>query len=82
MSLPLILAALWVLAACLVAMLPSKRNHWPAAYVLIALGLPLLGAIAYRHGPWLALLIALAFASILRWPVIHLVRWLKSRLGN
>lgn len=82
MSLPLILAALWVLAACLVAMLPSKRNHWPAAYVLIALGLPLLGFIGYRHGPWITLLVALAFASILRWPVIYLARWLKSRLGN
>ena len=73
---------LWVIAANFAGMLPSRRSHWPAAYVLIATGLPLLGYVAYRHGPWITLLVALAFASILRWPVIHLARWLKSRLGN
>ena len=43
MSLSLILACLWVVAATVIALIPSKRNHWPQAFMLIALGLPLLG---------------------------------------
>ncbi len=53
MSLSLILACLWAVAANVIGMFPSKRNHWPAAYVLIALGIPLLGFITLQHGPWI-----------------------------
>jgi len=78
MSLSLILACLWVISANVTAMFPSKRNHWPAAYALIAVGIPLLGFITLQHGPSIALLILAAGASILRWPVLYLIRWLRG----
>ncbi|MCP3972710.1 MAG: DUF2484 family protein [Rhodobacteraceae bacterium] len=81
MSPALTLACLWVLTASTIAMLPSRRNHWPAAYVLIATGLPLLGFVAVQHGPWIGLLCLVAGSSVLRWPLIHLARWLKRRFG-
>ncbi len=77
MTLSLILACLWAIAANVIAMFPSKRNHWPAAYVLITIGIPILGFVTYQHGPWLGLLVLVAAMSILRWPVIYLVRWLR-----
>lgn len=82
MSLSLILACLWAVIANLIAMLPSKRNHWPAAYALIALGVPLLGFVTYQHGPWAGLLALAAGVSILRWPVFYLGRWLRRRLAR
>ena len=39
MTLSLILACLWAVAANLIALVPSKRAHWPQAYVLIAIGI-------------------------------------------
>lgn len=79
MSLSLILACLWVTIACVIAMFPSRRHHWPAAYGLIAIGLPILGFVAYENGIWAGLLCLLAGMSILRWPVIYLLRWLRGR---
>ena len=81
MSLSLILACLWAIAANFAAMLPSRKNHWPAAYVLIALGIPLLGYITLQHGPWIALILAAMAASILRWPMIYLARWVRRKFG-
>jgi hypothetical protein len=75
----LALACLWVLVATVIAMLPSRRNHWPAAYVLIAVGIPILGYVTYENGPMIGLLCLTAGASILRWPLIYLVRWLRRR---
>jgi len=82
MSPSLILAALWAISANVIAMFPSRRNHWPAAYVLIATGIPILGYVTLQHGPWIALLILAAGMSILRWPALYLIRWLKTRLHN
>lgn len=82
MSLALVLASLWVIAAAVAAMLPSRRNHWPAAYALIATGVPLLGYLALQHGAWVALAALVAGASILRWPLIYLIRWLRRRIGG
>lgn len=81
MSLPLILACLWLVSANVLAMIPSRDHHWRRAYVLIALGVPLLGWITWVHGPWLGLLALAAGMSILRWPVIYLMRWLRRRIG-
>lgn len=81
MSLSLILVCVWVLLACLGAMLPSRRHHWPLAYGLIAVGVPLLGYVTYQHGPWVGLACLAAGASILRWPVIYLWRWVRARLS-
>lgn len=82
MSLSTILACFWALAANLIAMLPSRRNHWPAAYGLIALGVPILGLVTYQHGPWLGLLVMAAGVSILRWPALYLMRWLRRQLAR
>ena len=82
MSLSLTLACLWVVVACVIAMLPSKRSHWPAAYVLIGIGIPILGFVTYQHGPWLGLIVMLAGASILRWPVRYLWRWMRRRVSG
>lgn len=80
MSISLILACLWGLAANVLALLPSRDNHWRRAYVLIAIGIPLLGFVTYQNGPWVGLLVLAAGMSILRWPVIYLGRWLRGSL--
>ena len=82
MSLSLILALFWLVAANVAGLLPLRGNHWPAAYVLIAIGVPLVGYVTYENGPIVGLLILLAGASVLRWPVVYLWRWLKSIRGN
>ncbi|THH39056.1 DUF2484 family protein [Aliishimia ponticola] len=82
MSLPLILACLWAVVANVIAMFPSRDNHWRNAYILIAIGIPILVAIGYRHGVLLALLVMVAGMSILRWPMIYLMRWLRGLLSG
>lgn len=78
MSLPVLLACLWCIAANLAGLLPSKRKHWPAAYVLITLGLPVLAWVYIEDGIVHGLIFTLAGVSILRWPVRYLVRWFGS----
>lgn len=82
MNASLILACVWLVAANLVAILPSRRSHWPQAYVLIVLGVPLLGWVTYQNGPWIGLLALAAGASVLRWPIRYGFAWLKRRLGR
>lgn len=79
MSLSLILACLWGIAANVLAMTPSRDHHWRRAYVLIAIGVPLLGYVTYQNGPLVGLLVLLAGMSVLRWPVIYLGRWVRRR---
>ena len=81
MTLPLILCLLWLIVANLIGMLPSRDLHWRAAYVLIAVGVPLLGWLTWTGGPLIGMLILAAAASVLRWPVYFLGRWLRRRLG-
>ncbi len=80
MSLSLILACLWALAANLAAMIPSRDNHWRRAYVLIVCGIPLLGFVTYENGPVAGLIVLVAGMSLLRWPVVHLGRWMRRRM--
>jgi hypothetical protein len=80
MTISLILACIWALAANLAAMFPSSDNHWRRAYVLIALGIPLLGYVTYENGPVAGLLVLAAGMSMLRWPVIYLGRWMRRLL--
>ena len=80
MTLSLILACLWAVTANLLAMTPSRDNHWTRAYLLIAIGIPLLGFVTYENGPWWGLAALLAGMSVLRWPVIYLSRWMRARL--
>ncbi len=80
MNLSLVLACLWALTATLSAMIPSQRYHWPQAYALIAIGIPLLGYVTYQNGPFTGLVVFVAGASILRWPLIYLWRWLRRQV--
>ena len=73
----LIIALFWLIAANVIGMFPSKHNHWPSAYVLIAVGIPILGWVTYQNGPVIGLLAMVAGSSILRWPLIYLWRWLR-----
>jgi hypothetical protein len=78
---PLGLSFGWLIVANLLAMLPSRDHHWRSAYVLIALGIPLLGWVTYEHGPLIGLALLAAGTSVLRWPLIYLWRWLKRQSG-
>jgi hypothetical protein len=78
-TLSLTLAAIWALAANLLAVLPSRDNHWRRAYALIAVGIPILGYVTYENGPWWGLGVLIAGMSVLRWPVIYFGRWLRKR---
>ncbi len=80
MTPPLIAAFLWLIVANLIAMLPSRDHHWRNAYILIAIGIPLLGWVTYVNGPIWGMVILAGGASVLRWPLIYLWRWIKRRI--
>ncbi|MEM1352202.1 MAG: DUF2484 family protein, partial [Pseudomonadota bacterium] len=66
MSWSLVLAALWAFIANIIAMTPSKDNHWRNAYALIAIGIPILGFVTWQHGPWVGMLVLAGGMSVLR----------------
>lgn len=76
------LGCAWLIAANVLAMVPSRDNHWARAYGLIAIGIPLLGYITYLNGPLYGLVFLIAGMSVLRWPVIYLGRWLQRNFGK
>ncbi len=78
MPISLTLASLWALIACMLGLAP-RRFHWPAATVLIATGIPLLGLVTWQMGPWWGLALLAAGVSVLRWPVFYAGRWLRRR---
>ncbi|MGB3244337.1 MAG: DUF2484 family protein [Sulfitobacter sp.] len=82
MSLPIILACLWAVIANVIAMTPSKDYHWRKAYILIALGIPIVGYVTAVHGPWIGLLVLAGGCSVLRWPVIYLGRWIRRGIAG
>ncbi|WP_373455998.1 DUF2484 family protein [Tropicibacter sp. Alg240-R139] len=73
------LVCIWAIITNVLAMTPSKDNHWRNAYVLIAIGIPLLGYVTYENGPWVGLIVLLGGMSVLRWPVIYLGRWVRGK---
>lgn len=77
MSLSLVLTCFWFVIANILAMTPSEDSHWRNAYVLIAVGIPLVGFVTAQHGPVLGLVVLAGGCSVLRWPVIYLTRWLR-----
>lgn len=79
MNLSIILACVWALAANILAMTPSKDFHWRNAYILIGIGIPLLGFVTWQNGPWIGMIVLVAAMSVLRWPVIYLGRWMKRQ---
>lgn len=76
------LGCAWLIVANMLALLPSRDNHWARAYGLIALGVPLLGYITYTNGLLMGMIFLIAGASILRWPVIYLGRWMRRMMGR
>lgn len=81
MPLSLTLASLWGVIACLLGLAP-RRIHWPAAFGLIATGIPILGYVTWQVGPWWGLALLAAGVSILRWPVFFAACWLRRRFLN
>ncbi len=82
MPLSLILVCLWAIIANVLAMRPSRDNHWRLAYVLIAVGIPILGYVTLQMGPWWGLACLIAAMSILRWPMIYLLRRVRGQQGQ
>jgi hypothetical protein len=78
---PLTLACVWLITANVMAMFPSRDHHWRSAYVLIAIGIPLVGWVTYDNGPVIGLLLLAAGASVLRWPIIYVWRWVRRQVG-
>jgi Protein of unknown function (DUF2484) len=79
--LPLTLCLAWLVLANVIAMFPSRDKHWRTAYILIAVGIPLVGWVTYEGGPIIGIVVLAAGASVLRWPVIFFWRWLRGKLG-
>ena len=80
MSVSLILACVGAVTANVIAMLPSRDHHWRNAYMLIVVGIPILGYVTYENGPWIGLVVLAGGMSVLRWPVIYLGRWLRRAM--
>jgi hypothetical protein len=80
-TLSLVLACLWALVATGIAMLP-RRFHWPGAVGLIATGIPLVGYVTWQNGPFFGLVFLAAGASVLRWPLLFLGRWIKRLVSG
>ena len=79
MSLPVLLACLWALAAAGTALLPIRRQLWPVM-VLMPSAIALAVWIGLAHG-WVWLLpIALALLSVMRNPLRFMLRWLAAVL--
>jgi hypothetical protein len=79
MALSLILACVWAVVSVLAAMMP-QRFHWPAAWVLIATGIPILGFVTWQAGPVWGLICLAAGASVLRWPLLRADQRLRGVL--
>ncbi len=78
MTLSLILACLWVLAAALVALLPIRMQYAPGI-VLLALAPLLLTYLSLQHGPWPVLVGLAVLISMFRRPLMVLLRHLRVR---
>ncbi|OYW61122.1 MAG: hypothetical protein B7Z10_01760 [Rhodobacterales bacterium 32-66-7] len=81
MTLPLTLCLVWLIAANVIGMFPSRDYHWRAAYALIAIGVPLLVWVTWAGGLLVGGLVFAAAASILRWPVIFAWRRVRRIFG-
>ena len=77
-----ILGCVWLISANVLALVPSSDNLWFRAYMLIAIGIPLLGYITYTNGPLVGMAFLIAGMSVLRWPMIYLARWVRRAFGR
>jgi Protein of unknown function (DUF2484) len=77
MTLSLGILFIWALAANVLAMFPSRRHHWPAAYFLVATGVPLIVWVFSENNALICLLALAIWCSVLRWPLLFLLRWVR-----
>jgi ABC-type spermidine/putrescine transport system permease subunit I len=82
MTTSLVLSFVWLILANVLAMIPSNDDHWRRAYFLIAVGLPLWVRLLIQNGPFVAIVVLGAAASVLRWPVRYLLRWVRRQVGG
>lgn len=82
MSLPLVLALVWLVVANLLGMIPSRDGHRARAVGLIVVGVPLLGWVTWVNGPVVGLVVLAAGVSVLRWPVLFLLRGIRSAVAG
>lgn len=82
MTTSLVLSFVWLILANVLAMIPSNDDHWRRAYFLIAVGLPLWVWLLVQNGPFVAIVVLAAAASVLRWPVRYLLRWVRRQVGG
>ena len=73
---------IWVVVAFVATLFPTKNSHWRRAYVLMGIAAPLLVWIIWTGGIWYGVLFALVAASVFRWPLIYLYRWLWKQIGQ
>jgi hypothetical protein len=76
MSLSLTLAALWAIAATVVALLPMRYQYIPGVTLLIAAPF-LIAFMGYQHGLWIAAAGLAAFLSMFRNPLKYF--WRRAR---
>ncbi|MFA8385862.1 MAG: DUF2484 family protein [Pelagibaca sp.] len=76
MSHSLSAACCWIILAAILAALPSKDNHWRRAYLLMALGVPILVWVYLSDGVYWGLAFTVAMLSVFRWPLRYLVAWI------
>ena len=72
---------LWVVFAFVMAKFPTRDSHWRLAYLLMALGVPILIWVTLSVGAWLGALFALIAAMVFRWPLYFLLRWVRRTAG-
>jgi len=72
------LGCVWLITANVLAILPSRDNHWMRAYGLLAVGVPLLAVIFYVNGVWFGLAFLIAGMSVLRLPVVYVMRRVRG----
>ncbi len=78
----LVAVCVWIVAAKVIAMLPSRDQHWRSAYALIAVGVPILIWTVHQQGALAGALALVAGAWVLRWPVRYLGRWILRVVGR
>ncbi|HEY0213082.1 MAG TPA: DUF2484 family protein [Paenirhodobacter sp.] len=73
MTLSIALTCLWAASTGLILIGPH-RYHWPVAWGLICLGVPLVGWVTFQNGPILGLLTLLVGVVTLRLPMRGLLQ--------
>ncbi len=79
MSTSLTLAAIWVILAAIVAMLPMRRQFAPGITLLIAAPF-LLVYLGYQHNTWIVLAASIAIISMFRRPLFYMGKRLIGRV--